>query len=128
MPMRPKYDSTYSMSHHTVHILTPRPPNAQRRAKLHHVAHRRDDDGGQRRLRNVLECFGQEAHREQHQNAGHDAAERRAHAARIVDGGARERAGHGHRAHKRAGNVAAAERDQLLGGVDRFAISCTAAR
>lgn len=104
--------------------LTPRAPDPAGGAELGHVHHRRDDDGRQRRLRYVLERVGQEANGQQHQQPGDDAAERRPHAARVVDGGARERAGDGHRAHERAGDVAAAQSDQLLRGVDRLAVRC----
>lgn len=85
-----------------------------------HGVHRAHDDRGQRALRNVLERGGEEAERQQNQDAGENAAERGADAARVVDRGARERPGGGHRVEERAHQVAHAQRQHLLRRVNRL--------
>lgn len=98
--------------------LTLRPPDWLDNVQLHHEDHGGDDDGGQRGLGDVREVRGEKVEGEYHHDSRVDSAEGGLDAAGVVDRPSGEGSRYRHRTHEGVGDVADAQRQHLLGGVN----------
>lgn len=89
---------------------------------LDHEDDRGDDDGGQGGLGYVVEIGREKLQRDEHEDAGVDAAEGRPDAGRVIDGAAAQAAAHRDRGDERRDDVAHAQGQHLLRRVDRLAL------